>query len=126
MKILRRDRSGDLVGPNSPYRTERITYWTWQCICHPLTIPAFLLRHTTTRLEPDGTDIRPLWVYGDPNREVPLHTGVDLPGSTIYGDSDTLRHLANVLLRRADHYDLIAGMYARGQTPTRDQCSSDY
>ena len=126
MKILRRDRSGDLIGPNSPYRTERIAYWTWQCIRHPLSTPNFLLRHTTAWLKPDSADINPLWVYGDPDRGVPLYTGVDLPYSTIYGNSDTLRHLANVLLRRADHYDLIADMYARGQTPTRDQLSSDY
>lgn len=118
MKILRRDRGYDLKGPNSPYRTERIAYWTWQCIRHPLTMPQFLLRHTEAHLVPDGSDIRPLWVYGGPESGRPLYTGVDLPASTIYGDSTTLRRLAAALTECAERYDRIAAMYDEGQTPT--------
>jgi hypothetical protein len=120
MKILRRDRRGDLKDANSPYRTERFAYWTWQCLRHPLTVPVFLLRHTEAHLVPGGEDVRALWIYGGPPFGLPLYTGVDLPAATIYGDSATLRHLAFVLNRRADHYDHIAAIYDRGQVPTRE------
>lgn len=122
MKILNRNRSGDLKGPNSPYRIERAAYWAWQCIRHPLTTPPFLLRHTSTHLLADGTDVRQLWIYGGAQYGLPLYTGVDLPNATIYGNSETLRHLATVLNRRADHLDHIAAMYDRGQIPTREDC----
>lgn len=122
MKILRRDRGYDLKGPNSPYRTERAAYWAWQCIRHPLTTPTWLLRHTEAFLDPEGADIRPLWVYGGAQFGLPLCTGVDIADATIYGDGDALRHLAGVLTERADHYDRIAAMYDSGQVPAHADC----
>jgi hypothetical protein len=122
MKILRRDRGHDLKGPNSPYRTERIAYWAWQCARHPLSIPAHLLRHTETFLRPDGSDVSSLWIYGDPDSGLPLYTGVDIPGATIYGDSTALRNLAAVLTLRADHCDRVAAMHDSGRPVTHEDC----
>lgn len=110
-------RHGDLKGANSPFRIERVAYWAWQCLRHPSTI-GFLLRHTTTWLAADGSDVRDLWIYGGAQHGLPLYTGVDIGPATVYGDSTTLRHLAQVLVERADHYDRIAAVYERGEVPT--------
>lgn len=116
--IRTRRRHGDLTGPNSPWLAERAAYWAWHALRHPADA-WWILRHAPTRLHDDGTGIEPLWIYCG-NTAVPLHTGVDTPGSTIYGTGPALRALAAALLERADHYDRIKGMYAAGNVPSLD------
>lgn len=116
MKILRRDRLGDLTGPNSPYRIEPAAYWAWTYLRHP---SLMLNRPVVIRLT-DDTIVSPLWVYG--NFEIPAYSGIQFDGGVnIEGDADSLRRLAALLLDRAERTDVVQDLLDVGIRPDHDQ-----
>lgn len=113
MKILRRDRSGDLTGANSPYWMERAASLVWFTLRHPI-LMAFH-RIVTIRLT-DNTWVSPLWVYG--NATLPAYSGVQFDGAWIEGDADSLRRLAALLLDRAERVEAVQAILDAGLWPT--------
>ena len=112
MKILRRNRSGDLTGPNSPYRTERIAYWTWTYLRHPSWM---FNRPVVTRLT-DDTIVSPLWVYG--NFDTRAYSGVQFDnGVNIEGDARSLQRLAALLIGRAERVEHVQALLDVGVVP---------
>lgn len=115
MKILRRDRSGDLKGANSPYRIERAAYWTCYFLRHPIRMT--FQRPAYARLAAD-TWVSVLPVYGNP--DVPAYSGVQLRGIEIEGDAAGLRSLAALLLDRADRTEAVQALLEAGIWPTEE------
>ena len=119
MKILRRDRSGDLTGPNSPYRTERAAYWAWTYLRHPSWI---FNRPVVIRLA-DDTIVSPLWVYGNP--DVPAYSGIQFGnGLNIEGDARSLQRLAALLIDRAERVQSVQALLDAGAAPTHTDITS--
>jgi hypothetical protein len=112
VKILRKYRGYDLKGPNSPYRTERIAYWTWTYLRHPSWM---FNRPVVTRLADDSI-VSPLWVYG--NFDAPAYSGVQFyNGVNIEGDARSLRRLAALLIDRAERVERVQELLDIGTLP---------
>lgn len=119
MKILRRDRSGDLTGPNSPYRTERVLYWTWTYLRHP----SWMFNRPVVTGLTDDTIVSPLWIYG--NFDTPAYSGVQFDnGVQIEGDADSLRRLATLLIDRAERVEAVQFLLDSGTWPSHEDSTA--
>lgn len=115
MKILRRDRSGDLKLANSPYRTERAAYWAWWWLRHPISTTFGHYAQVTLTAD---TWVSVLPVYG--NFEIPASSGVQLHGAQIDGDARSLRRLAALLINRAERVEAVQDLLDAGTWPNYD------
>ena len=119
MKILRRNRSGDLTGPNSPYKTERAAYWAWTFLRHP----SFILNRPVIVRLTDDTIVSPLFVYG--NLQVPAYSGVQFyNGVNIEGDARSLQRLAALLIDRAEHVEHVQALLDVGAMPNDEDTAA--
>lgn len=120
MKILRRDRSGDLKQANSPYKIERAAYWFWWWLRHPVSMT--FGRQVTVGIKlTDDAWVEPMFVYG--NFEEPAYSAIQFQGAWIEGDARSLRRLAALLIDRAERVEHVQALFDAGIWPSYDDMS---